>query len=169
MCDLNVSTPATRPIEGVSFITYPQKPDGSLWIWLDPKVLNKAISCKYYKAPIFNEISQQLSQAIVFSKLNTNNGFWSIHMYKPSPLLSAIKTHKRWYHFLWVPFSLKMSQDIFKCAWKNGLVFNHKKCSIKQQHITLYDIVFTKNGMKPDPTKVQVLQDLPTPHIQTKL
>ena len=46
---------------------------------------------------------------------------------------------------------------------KNGLVFNSKICHIRKLQITFYGTIFTVNGMKPDPIKVQALQDLSTP------
>ena len=53
--------------------------------------------------------------------------------------------------------------ELMKTASKNGLVFNSHKCSIRQPQITFYGAIFTSKGMKPDPTKIQALQDLPTP------
>ena len=53
--------------------------------------------------------------------------------------------------------------QLLKTASKNGLVFNSHKCSIRQLQITFYGAIFTSKGMKPDPTKIQALQDLPTP------
>ena len=48
-------------------------------------------------------------------------------------------------------------------AQEHGLVFNSSECSICQPQISFYGAIFTVQGMKPDPTKVQVLQDLCTP------
>ena len=53
--------------------------------------------------------------------------------------------------------------QLMKTASKNGLVFNSHKCSIRQPQITFYGAIFTSKGMKPDPTKIQALQDLPKP------
>ena len=57
--------------------------------------------------------------------------------------------------------------QVMKTASKNGLVFNSHKCSIRQLQITFYGAIFTSKGMKPDPTKIQALQDLPTPDNHT--
>ena len=48
-------------------------------------------------------------------------------------------------------------------AQEHGLVFNSSKCSICQPQISFYGAIFTAQGMKPDPPKVQALQDLPAP------
>ena len=46
---------------------------------------------------------------------------------------------------------------------KNGIIFNSSKCRIGQPQISFYSAVFTLLGIKPDPNKVQILQDIPTP------
>ena len=53
--------------------------------------------------------------------------------------------------------------QLMKTALRNGLVFNSHKCSIRQLQITFYSRIFTSKGMKPDPMKIQALQDLHTP------
>ena len=68
MVDQGIITPVTEPIKWVSSLTYPQKPDGSLCICLDPKDLSKAIIWEHYKAPTLDEITHKLNGANVFSK-----------------------------------------------------------------------------------------------------
>ena len=46
-------------------------------------------------------------------------------------------------------------------ATQQDLVFNNKRCAIHQSQISFYGTVFTVQGIKPYPTKVQALQDLP--------
>ena len=52
---------------------------------------------------------------------------------------------------------------LMKTAQEQGLVFNSSKCLICQPQIFFYGTIFTAQGMKPDPAKVQALQDLPAP------
>ena len=54
-------------------------------------------------------------------------------------------------------------------AKTHGIVFNSAKCHIRQPQIAFYGAVFTGQGMQPDPSKIQALQDLPAPDLQTKL
>ena len=49
-----------------------------------------------------------------------------------------------------------------KTASKNGLVFNSHTCSISQPQITFYGVIFTGQGVKPDPEKIQALKDHPS-------
>ena len=109
-----VIAPVTKPTTWVSSLTYPHKPGGSLCICLDPKDLNKAIVQEHYKAPTLDEITHCLSWATCFSKLDAKDGFWSIHLDEDSSYLTTFNTHHGRYRFLHMPFSLKMSQDIFQ-------------------------------------------------------
>ena len=107
-----------------------------------------------------------------------------------------------------MPFSLKMSQDVFQMcmdqvmdhlpsiiaihddicvhghtpqehdkhllklmqtAAQYGTVFNSSKYQIRQPQITFYGAMFTTKGMWPDPSKIQVLQELSMPKSPTKL
>ena len=112
MVDQEIIAPVTETTEWVSSLTYPRKPDSSLHIYFDPRDLNKAIIQEHYKAPTLDEITHKLSGAKVFSKLDTKDGFWSIHLNKQSPYLTTFNMHKGCYWFLCMPFGLKMSQDV---------------------------------------------------------
>ena len=114
MINQGIITPVTDPMEWVSSLTYPWKPAGSLCIFLDPRDLCKAIIWEHYKVPTLDEITHKLSGAKVFSKLDTKDGFWSIHLDTPSSFLSTFNTHKGCYWFLCMPFGLKMLQDVFQ-------------------------------------------------------
>ena len=114
MEDLKIITLVTIPTECVSSITYPRKPDGTLHICLGPRELNKVIIREHYKAPTLEEISHKLAGATAFSKLDAEDGFWSVHLDNTSSHLTTFNTHKGRYRFLRMPFSLKMAQDIFQ-------------------------------------------------------
>ena len=51
--------------------------------------------------------------------------------------------------------------QLMKTAVKQGLLFNSNKYHISQPQITLYGTIFSAQGMKPDPIKMQALQALP--------
>ena len=187
---------------------YPCKPYGSLHICLHPKDLNKAIVQEHYKASTLDENSCYISGSTCFSKLDAKDGFWSIHLDEKSLYLTTFNMHHGRYHFMCMPFCLKMSQNIFQmqmdqatdhlpgiitihddiCIFghtpeehgqhllcpmetttKHGIIFNSAKCWRRQPQIALYGTGFTAQGMWLDPSKIQALQDLPTPNFQAKL
>ena len=53
--------------------------------------------------------------------------------------------------------------QLMKTAQDEGLVFNSSECAFCQSQISFYDTISTAQGMRPDPAKAQVLQDLPVP------
>ena len=59
--------------------------------------------------------------------------------------------------------------QLMKTAAKQGLVFNSNKCHTSQPQITFYSTIFSAQGIKPDPMKIQAVQDLPTPQTQKQL
>ena len=59
--------------------------------------------------------------------------------------------------------------QLMKTAAKQGLAFNSNKCHISQAQITFHSTIFSAQGMKPDPMKIQALQDLATPQTQKQL
>ena len=59
--------------------------------------------------------------------------------------------------------------QLIKTAKQDSIVFNSSKCHIRQPQIAFYGTVFTMQGMWLDPSKIQALQDLPTPNSQANL
>ena len=53
--------------------------------------------------------------------------------------------------------------QLMETAQGQGLVFNSSKCAIHQSQISFYGTIFIAQGMRPEPAKVQALQDLPAP------
>ena len=68
MVDQGLIALVTECREWVSSLTYPQEPDCSLCIYLDPRDPNKAIIWEHYKAPTLDEITHKLSGPKVFLK-----------------------------------------------------------------------------------------------------
>ena len=98
----------------VPILTYPRKPDGSLQVCLDPKVLNKVILWEYYMAATLDEIFHQQSGATDFFKLNAKHGFEYSPTQSQLPL-SHIQFPKKEIqiplHAIWAQ---NESQDIFQ-------------------------------------------------------
>ena len=59
--------------------------------------------------------------------------------------------------------------NLFNVAQKEGLVFNSKKCSIKQESITFFGGVFSTEGYSPDPEKIQGISKITPPQTKQEL
>ena len=53
--------------------------------------------------------------------------------------------------------------NLMKQAERKGLVFNSKKCHIKQSCVSFFGNRYTPDGIKPDPDKVRDIRNMPSP------
>ena len=53
--------------------------------------------------------------------------------------------------------------NLFNVAQKEGLVFNSKKCAIKQESVTFFGGVFSAEGYSPNPEKIQGISKMTPP------
>ena len=59
--------------------------------------------------------------------------------------------------------------NLFNVAQKEGLMFNSKKCSIKQESITFFGGVFSTEGYSPNPEKIQGISEMTPPQTKQEL
>ena len=58
--------------------------------------------------------------------------------------------------------------NLFNVAQK-GLIFNSKKCTIKQESVTFFGGVFSAEGYSPDPEKIQGISEMTPPQMKQEL
>ena len=106
----------TEPTEWVNSMTYPMKPNGDIWMCLDPKDLNHAIIREHYKPPTLEEITHKLSGATVFSKLDAYHAFWAVKLDHESSLKTTFNTipSRGRYRYLCLTMGTKNSQDVYQ-------------------------------------------------------
>ena len=54
-------------------------------------------------------------------------------------------------------------------AAENGFVFNSTKCKIKSKSISFFRMIYSKNGVSPDPEKLKDLQNMLYPTCKKEL
>ena len=59
--------------------------------------------------------------------------------------------------------------NLFNVAQKEGLVFNSKKCAIKQESVMFFRGVFSAEGYSPDPEKIQGITKMTPPQTKQEL
>ena len=59
--------------------------------------------------------------------------------------------------------------NLFNVAQKEGLIFNSKKCAIKQESIMFFGRVFSAEGYSPDPEKIQGISKMTPPQTKQEL
>ena len=57
----------------------------------------------------------------------------------------------------------KILHRLMQIATENSLVFNSTKCKIKSKSISFFGMIYSENGVSPDPEKLKDLQNIPCP------
>ena len=90
------------------------KRDGKIRICIDLKPLNELVLCEIHPLPKVDDTLAQLSGAKLFSKLDTNSGFWQIPLAKSSQQLTTFITPFGRYHFTKMPFGISSAPEHFQ-------------------------------------------------------
>ena len=81
-----------QPTDWVSLITYVQKANSELCLYLDLHDLNRAICCDHHKMPTVEEVTHEFTNSRYFTKLNACHGYWSIVLDEESSLLTTFNS-----------------------------------------------------------------------------
>ena len=57
----------------------------------------------------------------------------------------------------------KILHRFMQITAENGIVFNSTKCKIKSKSISFFGMIYSENGVSPDPEKLEDLQNMPYP------
>ena len=91
------------------------KPSGSVRICVDLKPLNKSVMREIHPLPKVDTNLAQLTGARLFSKLDTNSGFWQVPLSKESRLLTTFITPYGRFCFNKLPFGIASAPEHFQC------------------------------------------------------
>ena len=109
-----IITQVTEPTDWVNSLACSWKPDGDLWVCLDPKDLNKVIKRTYHKIPTVEEATHAFTGSKFFSKLDAKSAFWCIRLDEESSYLTTFSTIFGRYCYLVMPYGSIDSQDAFQ-------------------------------------------------------
>ena len=98
-----------EPTDWVNPMTIVEKPNGSVRICLDPRYLNKAIKREHFQLPTIEDITTRMENAIWFSTLDANRGYWQIPLDEESELLTTFNTPFRRYCY-----QVTSAQEVFQ-------------------------------------------------------
>ncbi|KRH93285.1 putative retrotransposon, partial [Pseudoloma neurophilia] len=149
------------------------KPDGSTWLCIDFRALNKATIKDSYPVPRIEEIIDNLQNAKYFSILDATSGYYQLNMDDGSREKTAFSWKTGHYEFVRMPFGLCNAPDTFQRAMdeifqkeSGRFVFNYLDDTIvfsknEAEHKKHLDTVFGKirsAGLSLNPKKCKLFR-----------
>ena len=89
-----------------ALVLFVKKKDGSLWLCIDYRQLNKVTIRNQYPLPRINELFYQLQGFRVYSKIDLKLGYYQLRVQEGGVPKIAFRTRYGHYEFLVMPFGL---------------------------------------------------------------
>ena len=87
-------------------VLFKKKQDGSLWMCVDYRALNKVTVKNKYPVPLIQDLFEKLSKAVYFTKLDLRSGYWQERIDEGDEPKTTCVTWYGFYEFLVILFGL---------------------------------------------------------------
>ena len=96
-----------------TLVLFQKKHDGSLWMCIDYRTLNKVMVKNKYPIPLIVDLFNQLGRARYFTKLDLRSGYYQVRITEEDEPKTTCVTKYGSYEFLVMPFGLTNAPTTF--------------------------------------------------------
>ncbi|GKD95014.1 putative reverse transcriptase domain-containing protein [Tanacetum coccineum] len=158
-----------------------KKKDGSFWMCIDYRELNKLIVKNRYPLPRIDVLFDQLQGSSVYSKIDLRSGYHQLRVRDEDIPKTAFRTPYGHYEFVIV-----FKDDILIYSWnkveheghlkkilellkKEELYAKFSKCNFWLSKVQFLRHMIDREGIHVDPAKIELIRDWASPKIPTKI
>nr|GFA93548.1 putative reverse transcriptase domain, ribonuclease H-like domain, retroviral aspartyl protease [Tanacetum cinerariifolium] len=145
--------------------------DGSFWMCIDYRELNKLTVKNRYPLPRIDDLFDQLQGSSVYSKIDLRSGYHQLRVREEDIPKTAFRTRYGHYEFQVMPFGreehkehLKMILELLK---KEELYAKFSKCEFWIPKVQFLGHVIDSQGIHVDPAKIESVKDWASPKSPT--
>ena len=115
-----VANKSTEWVSGVVIIPKPKNPD-EIRVCGDYCRVNEAIKREYHPMPTIEELTDDMSGAAYFSRLDLRSGYHQIALKEESRRLTTFTTHKGLFQWKRLPFGINSASEVFQNGIQHAL------------------------------------------------
>nr|GEW30625.1 putative reverse transcriptase domain-containing protein [Tanacetum cinerariifolium] len=157
-------------------ILFVKKKDGSFWMCIDYRELNKLTVKNRYPLTRIDDLFDQLQGSSVYSKIDLRSGYHQLRVREEDVPKTAFKTHYGHYELQVMPFGLTNAPTVFmdlmnrkeheehlkailELLKKEELYAKFSKCEFWVPKVQFISHMIDSQGIHVDPTKIKSVRD----------
>ena len=115
-----VGNKSTEWVSGVVIVPTPKNPD-EIRVCGDYHRVNKAVKREHHPMPTIEELTDDMSNAAHFSRLDLRSGYHQIVLNEESRGITTFTTHKGLFQWKRLPFGINSASEVFQNAIQHAL------------------------------------------------